>query len=171
MMLRLCLGLTLPILVGQTAPPAGWRQFTPKDGGFTVALPSVPTEKKRQAKSSNGMVEIVIYTCEPASDVIFVVGVTDYPNLDMEGGEDKRLRNARDGAIDNSKGKLIHERKIQLSGHPGRELWIQTEGDGMIHTRLYAVKQRLVQTMAIGPKESVETKAVAAFMDSLKLKK
>ena len=171
MMLRLCLGLTLPILVGQTAPPAGWRQFTPKDGGFTVALPSVPTEKKRQAKSSNGTVEIVIYTCEPASDVIFVVGVTEYPNLETDGGEDKRLRNARDGAIENSKGKLIHERKIQLSGHPGRELWIQTEGDGMIHTRLYAVKQRLVQTMAIGPKESVETKAVAAFMDSLKLKK
>jgi hypothetical protein len=163
--------LTLPILVGQTAPPAGWRQFTPKDGGFTVALPSVPKEKKQQVKSSSGTVEIAIYTCEPADDVVFVVGVTDYPNLDMDGGEDKRLRNARDGALENSKGKLIHERKITLAGHPGREMWIQTEGDGMIHTRLYSFKQRLLQTMAIGPKTAIETKMVAAFMDSLKLKK
>jgi hypothetical protein len=136
-----------------------------------VALPSVPKEKKQQVKSSSGTVEIAIYTCEPADDVVFVVGVTDYPNLDMDGGEDKRLRNARDGALENSKGKLIHERKITLAGHPGREMWIQTEGDGMIHTRLYSFKQRLLQTMAIGPKTAIETKMVAAFMDSLKLKK
>lgn len=171
MMLRLCLGLTLPLLAGQTAPPAGWRPFTPKDASFIVSLPSVPREKKQQIKLPTGTIEVAIFTCEPSSEVTFVIGVTDYPNLDMEGGEDKRLRNARDGAVENSKGKLIHERKIVLAGHPGRELWILTQDDGMIHTRLVAVKQRLYQTMAIGPKTSVETKMVAGFLDSFKLKK
>ncbi|MCI0681338.1 MAG: hypothetical protein L0Y71_04475 [Gemmataceae bacterium] len=180
MMYRLCLGLTLPLLAGQTAPPVGWRTFAPKDAGFSVALPRSPKAKKQQLKLPAGAADVTVFTCDhevstgaskPALDVAFVIGVTEYASADMDGVDDKRLRNARDGAVESARGKLIHERKITLAGHPGRELWIQTRDDGMIHTRLYAVKQRLYQTMAVGPKKAVETKEVAAFLDSFRLSK
>ena len=161
--------LSLPLLVGQT--PAGWRPFAPKDGSFSIVLPGAPTEKKQQLKAGAGAVDVSMYICEAAGDGTYVVAVTDYSSQEIQGGEEKRLRNARDGAVQNSEGKLIHERKISLAGHPGRELWIGTKDDGMIHTRLFAVKQRLYQTMAIGPKTFVETKETASFMDSFKLKK
>jgi len=181
MLTRISLVLALPLLVGQTAPPAGWRSFAPKDDAFTVALPFAPMEKKQQLKApeSDGMIDVSLYLCEGVkvgkSDGTMmgtlVVGVSEYPPALVQGGEEKRLKHARDGAVQNAKGKLFHERKIALAGNPGRELWIDIGEERTIHIRLFAVKQRLYQTMAIGTKDFIETKEVAAFMDSFKLKK
>ena len=178
MLTRLCLVSALPILLGQTAPPAEWRSFSPREGSFTVSLPSTPQEKKQQVKAGSGTLDVTLYTCtlklkgaEDGGEVTLMVGVTEYPEGALDGAEDKRLRNARDGAVKNSQGKLFHDKKITLAGFPGRELWITTGEDGMIHSRLYAVRQRLYQTMAIGPKKLVETKEVASFLDSFRLKK
>ena len=175
MLSRVFLMLALPLLVAQ--PPASWRKFTPKDGSFSVSLPAVPKETKQSLKLADVSVEVTMFLCEvpgdgaKRGDGAYVVSVTEYPPQEVQGGEEQRLRNARDGAVQNSKGKLFHERKIALDGHPGRELWIKTGEDDMIHARMVAVKQRLYQTMAIGPKNFVETKETAAFMDSFKLKK
>lgn len=163
--------LILPLLLGQTAPPASWRTFAPKEGGFTVSLPSTPKEKRQELKLPAGTTDVVTYTCDGPKDVALVVAVTEFPESAVQGDDEKRLRNAREGAVQNSKGKLDHERKITLAGFPGRELWITFGKDDMIHMRLYAVQQRLYQTMAVGAKTAVETKEVAGFMDSFKLKK
>ena len=171
------MAMALPVLVGQTAPPAGWRSFAPKDDAFTVALPFAPIEKKQQLKApeSDGMIDVSLYVCEGVkvamNEGTLVVGVSEYPPALVQGGEEKRLKHARDGAVQNAKGKLFHERKIALAGNPGRELWIDIGEERTIHIRLFAVKQRLYQTMAIGTKDFIETKEVAAFMDSFKLKK
>ena len=120
---------------------------------------------------------MTLYLCEvpgdggKRGDGAYVVSVTDYPPQEVQGGEGQRLSNARDGAVQNAKGKLYHERKIALDGHPGRELWIKTGDDGLIHTRIVAVKHRLYQTMAIGPKNFIETKETEGFLNSFKLKK
>ncbi len=175
MLSRVLLILALPLLVAQ--PPASWPKFAPKDGSFSVSMPVRPKETKQQLKLDGATAEVTLFLCEvpgngeKRGDGAYVVSVTEYPQQEVQGGEEQRFRNARDGAVQNSKGKLFHERKIALDGHPGRELWIKTGDDGMIHTRLYAVKQRLYQTMAIGPKDFVETKQTAAFMDAFQLKK
>ena len=168
MLTRVVFGLALPLLIGQSAP---WRQFAPKEGGFTVSLPAAPKEKKDKLKLPAGAADVTLFLCEAPGEVTYVVSVTDYPPADVQGGEEQRLRHARDGAVKNSQGKQFHERKIALDGHPGREVWITTPGDGMIHLRLYAVGPRLYQTMAVGPKSQIETKDTAKFMDSFKLKK
>jgi hypothetical protein len=177
MLIRICLALALPLGVGQTAPPAGWRSFAPKDDAFTVALPFAPMEKKQQLKApeGDGMIDVSLYLCEGAkvgmNEGTLVVGVSEYPPALVQGGEEKRLKHARDGAVQNAKGKLFHERKIALTGYPGRELWIEIGEERAIHMRLFAVKQRLYQTMALGTKDFIESKEAAAFMDSFKLKK
>jgi len=175
------MAMALPLLVGQTAPPAGWRSFAPKDDAFTIALPFAPMEKKQQIKApeSDGMIDVSLYLCEGVKIGLndstiagtLVVGVSEYPPALVQGAEEKRLKHARDGAVQNAKGKLFHERKIALAGNPGRELWIDIGEERTLHIRLFAVKQRLYQTMAVGAKDFIETKEVAAFMDSFKLKK
>ena len=168
---RLVLGLTLPLLASQTAPPADWRIFAPKDGSFTVAVPNTPKEKKLRVKLAADTVDVTLYSCDGAGDVTFVVGVTEYPDQAVRDNADRRLRHAQEAAVENAKGKLFHKKEITLSGYPGREVWIET-ADKLIHVRLFAVRQRLYQTMAIGPKEVMEeNKEVAGFMDSFKLKK
>jgi hypothetical protein len=166
---RICLGLTLPLLVSQA--PASWVSFAPKDGAFTVKLPAIPVEKTKQVDSPAGKLTTRFYLCDEPGDGAYVVSLTDYPAKALEGNPEKRLNNARDGAVASAKGKLVHERKIKLAGHSGRELWIEADKTGMIQTRIYFVKQRLYQTMAIGPKEFVETKETAAFLDSFRLAK
>ena len=69
------------------------------------------------------------------------------------------------------KGERCRRHAEALGDHPGRELWIESENAGMIHTRLYAVGPRLYQTLAIGPKKFVETKDTVRFLDSFKLSK
>jgi hypothetical protein len=170
-MTRLFLGLTLSLLTGQTSPPPSWRTFAPKDGSFTVALPGTPKEKKQQLTISGGVIDVTLYICPAPGEGTLVVAVSELPESAAQGSEDKRLRNARDGAVEQAKGKLVHERKITLAVYPGRELWIENDSPGMIHTRLFAVKQRLYQTMAIGPKSFIETKEVAGFLDSFQLQK
>ena len=170
MLTRVSVGLTVALLAGQTPPPASWRTFGPKDGSFTIALPVVPKEKKQQLKTPSGAVDVTLYICPAMGEGTLVVGVSELQDPVVAGTEEKRLRNARDGAVENSKGKLIHERKIMLAGFPGRELWIESDPPNMIHTRFFAIKQRLYQTMAVGPKSFIETKEVAGFMDSFKVK-
>ncbi len=161
----------LALVIGQTAPPASWRVFHSKEQGFTVSAPNSPREKTQQLKLENGAADLSLFVWDGLADVTLIVGVTQFPQQAAEGNEEKRLKNAREGAVENSKGKLIHERKIALAGIPGRELWIGTDNDGMVHARFYAVKDRLFQTIAIGPKTAVETKEVDAFLDSFRLKK
>lgn len=169
-MLRVVLFMTLPLLAAQTGLPSSWRKFEPKDGNFTVLLPAAPKETKQQLKLVDATAEVTVYVCEAPGDGAYVVSVTAFPDQELQGGVEQRLRNARDGAVQSSKGKLFHERKIALAGHPGKELWIETGEESLIHTRLFAVKQRLYQTMAIGPKKFVETKETEAFLNSFKLK-
>lgn len=159
-MVSLCLVTALAI-----AQPA-WQTFEPAGAGFSVRLPGMAIEKKQTAGKDKAQPRV--FVCE-VGEVAYVISVTDFGQA--EGSIERRLSNARNGAVDSVKGKLVHERKIKLAGHPGRELWIESEKAGMIHTRLYAVGPRLYQTLAIGPKKFVETKDTVRFLDSFKLSK
>jgi hypothetical protein len=159
---RLCLGVAL--LLAQTS----WRPFSPPGGGFTVSLPGAPAEKKQTVAAEDGMLDARLFVVEVKGGAAYVVSVTDFPKAE---NPERRLSNARDGAVKSVSGKLLHERKIKLDGFPGRELWIDADKSGLIHTRIYAVKERLYQTLAIGPKDFVETKETARFLDSFKLSK
>jgi hypothetical protein len=168
-MLRIILVIAAPLLAMQTGQTSTWRKFSPKGGSFTVSLPGTPKETKQQLKVGDAVAEVTVHVCSAPGDGAYVVSVTEYPEQEVQGGLDQRLRNARDGVVQKSKGKLFHERKISLAAHPGKELWIQTGEDGLIQARLYAVKNRLYQTMAIGPKQFVETKETEGFLNSFKL--
>jgi hypothetical protein len=159
---RLCVVAVL--FAGQTS----WREFTPRDGIFTVMLPGSPVEAKQTIAAGEGKAEVRRFLYD-LKEGAYVVIVTDFPKV--EGSIERRLSNARDGAIAAAQGKLLHERRIKLGQLPGRELWIDGGKAGLMHTRIYAAPQRLVQTLAIGPKTFVETKDTARFLDSLKVNK
>jgi hypothetical protein len=155
--------LLAALVLGQPA----WRTFEPAGAGFSVRLPGTASEKKQAPPGKDGP-RPRVFVCA-VKDGAYVISVTDFG--EREGSDERRLSNARDGAVDSVKGKLVHERKIKLDGHAGRELWIESEKAGMIHTRLYAVDARLYQTLALGPKKFVETKDTVRFLDSFKLSK
>jgi len=157
---------TAALLAGQAA---AWRTFSPRDESFSVSMPAAPSEKVQSVPVKDGSNLEVRVFASADKEGTYVVSVTEFPAA--EGNPERRLNNAREGAVASVQGKLQHERKIKLGGHPGRELWIEAGKSDVIHTRIYAVDKRLYQTLAIGPKRFVETKETTRFLDSFKLGK
>ncbi len=174
MLHRLCLGLTLPLLVGAAQPgnlPDGWRVFTSKAGKFAVALPGDPEESKQRVLSASAALEVHTFVVD-TKDGAYIVSYSDMPADEVKAGsESKRLDLAHDGAVARAKGKLRSEKNRDLDGYPGRELAIRAEKGQRIRMRIVAVKNRLYQAMALGPAKFTESKDVTRFLDSLRLVK
>lgn len=171
---RLCLTLTLPFALGGVPDdlPAGWKALTSPEGGFKVALPGTPTKSEQRVKTATGQLGVTVFVLDAGRDATYVVSYSDLPADEVRPGrEKKRLDFARDGAVANARGKLRTEKAIMLDGNPGRELVIETKTDVVIRTRVYAVKQRLYQSMAMGPGAFHRSKDVALFLDSFRLLK
>src|SRR5437763_13445961 len=110
MLNRLCLGLTLPLVLGAVQPenlPAGWRVFTSKEGRFSIALPGTPEEKKQRVTTATGNLDVFLFTVEGKNDSAYVTSYSDLPAGEVPpGSEEKRLDFAREGAVDRARGKL-----------------------------------------------------------------
>src|SRR5437870_7795991 len=173
MITRLLAAVSCTVALGGT--PAEWKTFTPKAGGFTVSFPGEPREHKQSVKTPNGsFVDVMLYVYEPKKgEGQYVVSFSEYPDSVLKAGTDeKRLENARDGAVQNVKGTLKGGTKqIKLDGFPGLELTIDTKEKTLIRTRIYAVKNRLYQTVVIGPPKMVAAKETEQFLNSFKLVK
>src|SRR5262249_33927006 len=141
-----------PALAGK----AEWKEFTSKEGGFAVLLPGTPVEQRQLVKTPVGSVDVHLFVVDPeGAPGAYVVGYSDFPEVALnDGGAQKRLDNARDGAVAQVKGKLKSEKKIKLKGVPGRELHIEVNDKTAVRLRLYVVQNRLYQVMSIGPREA-----------------
>ncbi len=168
-----CLLPTACCLLSLASPPAAWKPFSSPAGHFTVLLPGVPLEQKQSVKTSIGTVELILFILEvKKAQGSYVVGYSELPEPAVQvGTEEKRLDNARDGAVASAKGKLKSEKRIALQGHHGRDLLIEVDGKHVIRTRFYAVKNRLYQVLAVGPADWVAARESSKFLDSFKLTK
>jgi hypothetical protein len=148
-----------------------WKEFAPKDGSFTVLLPGPPNEFKKTVKTPDGAVEVVLFELPvSAGSAKYAIGYTEYPDTAIKPGtEDKRLDNARDGAVASTKGALVRQKILLLDNYPGRELLLRIDGKGAILMRLYAIKNRLYQLVVFGSEEFVGSKDAEKFLTSFKL--
>jgi hypothetical protein len=173
---RLCLGLTLPLVLGaaqaQENLPAGWRVITSKEGRFTVALPGTPTQTKQRVWTAAASLDVHLFVLDTKQDGAYVVSYCDLPADEVKpGSEQQRLDLARDGAVSNARGKLRSEKEITLNGNPGREIEIEADKGQRVLLRMIVVKQRLYQTMAMGPASFTQSSDVTLFLDSLRMVK
>jgi hypothetical protein len=163
--------LCLTALVAQ--PEGDWKSFSPKDGAFTVLLPGIPKELTKAVKTATGTADVILFEVfVPPGASKYVVGCSEFPADAIKAGtEDRRLDHARDGAVASAKGKLKREKALLLGTYPGREVFIEIEGKANVLIRMYAVKNRLYETVAVGSAEFVTSKDTAKFLESFKLKK
>jgi len=164
--------LLLAAASAQTPIQAEWKPFTPKDGAFTLLFPGTPTEHKKTITTPGGPLEVLYFELDwPGDDGKFLVGYSEFAASSIKAGtEDKRLDNARDGALSSTKGKLKREKSLLLDKtYPGRELVIEIEGKATVLVRLYAVKNRLYQVVVAGTVEQVTSQDAAKFLASFKL--
>jgi hypothetical protein len=174
MLHRLCLGLTLPLLVGAAGGqnlPDGWSVFTSKEGRFAIALPGTPEQSKQRVKTAGAFFDVHLFVLETKVGN-YVVSYCDMPTDEVKpGSELKRLELAQQGAVDNAKGTLRNRKERKLDSYPGRELDIEAAKGQRIRLWIVAVERRLYQAMVMGPAKVTESADAGRFLDSLKLVK
>jgi hypothetical protein len=166
-----CLLLFLGGAAAQEGNDAPWISFSPPKAGFSILLPAPPLEQQQTIKSPQGDVKVTTFVLDRKKEKgAYAVSLSEFPLKAIKSGtEERRLNNARDGAIASSKGKLKSEKRLTLQGSPGRELLIWVGDMGVIRTRIYAVKNRLYQVTVTGPGEWVTSKDPERFLGSFKI--
>lgn len=152
-----------------------WKEFSSAAGRFSVLLPGVPTEEVQAIDTAIGKINMHSFSLLASSH--YTIMFVDYPLLIEEPNKvNMHLDSGRDQVVKNVKGQIIEEQKINLDGHPGRYLKIQTGSGFLIRSKIIAVKNR-VYTLALLTKEQnapavvirFNEGAAAKFLDSFTL--
>jgi hypothetical protein len=166
---------TLWLFVLQTAGPlpAGWQDFSPKDGGFRVKMPGFPKDYTRKIEAGQDTIELRLWGIEQ-DGVTFIVSRTELQPEAIAGGPKKTLDEARDKGVQNSRGKLVEEKEIELAGHPGREMVLdlpdsRVRGGGIYRSRIYLVGRIHYQVVTLSPKALERPEEMKAFLESFRL--
>jgi hypothetical protein len=153
--------------------PEGWREYTPKKGGFTLHVPpgDDPKEAVEKVKKPKGDIEIYVTRFNGVngnSAVVVVYG--DYPAAALKGGADAVLDNAQTGILLLPPGAEVGKRtKLKIDGNPGRDFPLKLVSDLPTLTRVVLVKNRMVQITIFGELAKDDSKKDRQILlDSLK---
>jgi hypothetical protein len=156
-MISFLLGLAVAYSPRIEAQVSTWKDFTSKEDGFVVSLPTAPTIISKDNDYKFGTVTIRAYTSNPRPNVVWRVAAHNYPETFMSQIKpEKLIELMRDGMAKNAKGKADEVKQIKLDGHPGEEFVVLssdplTNKPLTIKTRLFAVNSRIYQVTVIAP--------------------
>lgn len=151
-------------------PPA-FERFTSKAGRFSVMMPGKPKKQTQNVPSAVGNIKMDVYSVDRFS-YAYLVMTSDMPTPRKLKDDEIRqvLNDARDGALGQTKGKLVKETEITIDGYIGKEIEITApEVKGMARNRMYWVDGRLYQVMVVGPKSTIHSDDTEKFYASFKL--
>ena len=165
-----CLALGVLIMVLWGCQRVTWREFSSKEGRFSVLVPDTPSEQTQNLNTGVGAIDLHFFIVEQ-DGFQYLVSYNDYPAaMAREADADKVLDGARDGVVANVQGRLLNEVKVWLADYPGRELRIRIpEGRQAMRTRLYFVGNRLYQVGVLSAEDSAAADEVSKFLNSFKL--
>jgi len=154
--------------LASTASPAAWQEFSSTDGNFAVQMPGTPSYEKKSQNTALGPIDMHMFTLNIKRDAAYMIMYSDYPEIVTRAKPDDLLDGGRNGALANTKGKLLGEQNISLDGFPGREIVIEVPGKGLMKLRAFLVRQRLFQVMAVGTKDKIDHEDTAKYLTSFR---
>jgi hypothetical protein len=105
-----------------------WKEFTSKEGRFSVSFPGTPKQQDRTLQTALGPVTTHDFVVQ--SDVsAYYLSYSEFPNVGALTASDQRemLDSSRDRAIRDG-AKLISEADVSVGGTPGREFLAEKNG-------------------------------------------
>ncbi len=160
--LGLVVGLGASLLL---AGSAGAFQFKDEAGKFSAQFPAEPTLHKLEGQGATG--PQMHHTWEvDVGERHFSVTYTDYTRAPVK-NYDKNVM----VLLQASKGKLIHQERLEQGGIDGREIITQLQNGAVMRQRMFQVGNRLYQAFYAGPSGTERQTEVEAFMISFTLLK
>ena len=144
----------------------GWRPFVSDEGRFQVLMPSSP-ECRQQINPDSVMLTLFIAR-QARGSAEFMVLYGDIPTGELHLVPlEARFDAAREEMLRGAPGaRVLNERRIELNGHPGRELEVEIPSQGTVTNRIYIVGQRLYVVAAGGKRLKPQSPQVQQFFAS-----
>jgi hypothetical protein len=155
---------TVPATAAVTA--ADWKTYPYPADGFSASFPSQPQFEKQNVPTDAGTVEYHSYTAEDASATL-IAGVTDFGAVLAGKDPDAILQGAKNGAVTNSKGRLISEKPITLATNHGLAFDLDNDS-AHVTVRVYLVGTSIYEMIVASPLRS-NYAGTTRFLDSLQL--
>lgn len=164
--------LGLSLLVAAAALAQGWVTYSPPQGTFSVLLPGKPRFEKSTVASEAGPLALHNYTVGAnGGATAYIVSFTDYPAAVIAKADpQKMLAGARDGQLKNLQATATSDKVIALDGSPGRDVQFKNAKGFTGRCKMFLVKNRLYQVLALTTNGTGTSADFAKFVDSFKLK-
>lgn len=161
-----------PLAALAADPPAGWKSYTFKAGGFEISFPSKPMESKESIEGvdGGGKVDQTQYTVGLPNGA-YLASHQPAPNLTKSNAKtiDAALDLARDRLVTSFEGKLLGSKDVKLDATTGKEFVIDCPKiQGQIRSRIYLTNGRFYLILLMGTKAFITTKEADYFLDSFK---
>jgi hypothetical protein len=174
-MIRQCGVAGLAIFLFAGAAKGGetvWKEYTWTKGKCMLLLPAPPKEDtQKKTAPDKSVIEVFSWTVQQPN-VGYIITVVVHPAFLGANDEEKQrlLKQGSAAAVKNLKGKLLEEKPIQLTNHPGLEIQVEF-GGGLFRARTYFVDDRMYTIAVSGLRDMVVSKDADRFLDSFKLAK
>ena len=155
-----------------------WVTYSNDDFKFSIDMPSEPKATTQEVPTEVGELTMNMFMLDNSSDassknMIYMVLHTKYPKNANASDEDNKtqtmLDGSVDGAVNNVNGKLVYANKVNLDGHPGREVKISVFG-AFMYLNMYVKDGALFAIQTICMEANDENVDIKKFMDSFKFK-
>lgn len=149
--------------------PAAAAPLARVDGdGFTMMMPGAPREASQKIEIPGGTVATRTWTVSPEDMAIYSMSTADYPEaVAASRPAADFVTEARDGLINQLKGRVTAEKPITIGGNAGLEFSV-TFGSGEVRARSVMVGRRLY-TMLVLSTPSIGARHAEGFLSSLRL--
>jgi len=114
-----------------------WKDYEYPDDGFAITTPFKPKLEKQLVDTDGGKLEMHLYNVDAGplwSLAIVVVDLTKFGDLPAQ----QLLQASKNGALTETKSKLVAEKVISLNGAPGLEYETENANDHSLAHSYYA---------------------------------
>jgi len=151
------------------AAPA-WKNF--EFEGFLIDFPEQPAREQQDQESAVGTIPTISYTLEHGG-AAYILAVTVFPAGALEKAAPKNvLDGGVAGAVRSMNGELLQQDEVVLSmpdgtSALGREFSVNTKKLYQYRSRIYLVKNKLLQVSFVSPDTAESQLNFQHFADSL----
>ena len=147
---------------------AEWNEYRPQGGRCLVSVPKTPDHSVKDVSSDVGTLKMHQFMMDYGEHA-FLFTYTDYPaKLFETKSNNDILEDVVKGSTGD--GEVIREVELEIDGFAGKEYVVQ-KTDFTLKARIFLVKQRLYQLIAVYPPDKASTLTPQAdqFLQSFRL--
>jgi hypothetical protein len=161
-----------PAIPTERSQSGQWVSFKSEKGGFSVSMPTQPTERVQTLNSAAGEINTYLFfTSSNNGSVNYTVSYMDLPQMAASMPENLLLEAIAGGITGDERIKVLSEKAIKLDSYNGREFRIESPTKAIVQHRTYLVKQRVYQIAVEVPAANANQLSgeVDRFLASFKL--